>query len=241
MTPNIRRHNALSELSLRYTSFDAAYTHATLGLVNLELEGTVIRPSGAIIGDDPCEAYDRLRGQADRREPEPSPAALAVHRRVAQSVRVCGDRFGYRVTTRDARECAAGFDAQSSSRFQLPGHWECPGFVYSEFVAVAKTLWTLSVVHCYAGLAAARSGCHALGMLNARILTSEKALARRVSEVAGLDVRFRWSGKCGSGASAVDTARLARRNRAESAHSWRHGAELHGAAEPHARPPQRLL
>lgn len=172
----------LSELSTRYLSFEAAFTHASLGLLELTIDGRTITATGPLRADTRFEAYDRLVKPTGTLSPEAEPFL----ERVASSV---GVREGWFTYDLNPQVVAAGIEALGRAvdhRFVLPEDWAFPRFTLSQFARVAKVLFVLAMIHFHARIAAAVQGCHGLGIARSLMLFEPEELMRRLVRYSGV-------------------------------------------------------
>ena len=116
----------LSELSRDYLPFEAAFTHASHGVLRLKLDGRRICTSGEMRDDTRFDAYDRILDmQAKNTVLLDPPDRLASL--VAPSVRVDGERFDYKLTPRLVQQVMDWARPTLEDRFALPIDWELTG------------------------------------------------------------------------------------------------------------------
>ena len=174
----------LSELSMRYLDFEAAFTYATSGLVTLTIDGSRIKSSGSMRMDGRFDAYDRLTqdfGVAAAEE-----VAKSFSERVAASVRVRGASFDYDLNPKTVQAGLEALGPTVNDRFSLPKDWALPRFTLREFAQVARVLWVVAFIHFQARVIAALSGCEALGYSRALILMENGELVQRIRRYSGV-------------------------------------------------------
>lgn len=175
----------LQDLAEQYFSFETAFTWATLGHAELSILDSLIRVSGPIIEDARIDAYDRIvDSQAKHASPSASTGQLA---RWLGQVSVKEDRFQYRLTRQDARALRDEIAPEFASRFALPSEWQFGAFSLGQFAEVAKTLWTICYCHHAARAAALSKGATDRALLSSVIVTSSRALRRRLADLSGVD------------------------------------------------------
>jgi hypothetical protein len=150
----------LSKLASNYLPFEGAFTYASLGLLELRLQGNRIVPCDDFRRDTRFEAYDRL---VDLSEKDVSLDLEPILRKLARTVRIDGDRFSYPMNPRLVKEGLEEFGEALDGRFTLPADWQLAGYSLGEFAEVAKVLWVLSAIHFSARAFAAANGCPGLG------------------------------------------------------------------------------
>jgi len=174
----------LSELSMKYLDFEAAFTSATSGLVTLTLDGSRIKSSGPMRNDGRFDAYDRFAQDSGAVDAEH--VAAGFLERVAASVRVRGSTFDYDLNPQIVQAGLEALGPIVNDRFSLPTDWELPRFTLREFAQVARVLWIVSFIHFQARVVAALSGCEALGYSKALVLMDRDELVRRIRRYSGV-------------------------------------------------------
>ena len=178
----------LSELASDYLAFESAYTYASLGLLELQLDGDRIIPSSEFRKDIRFEAYDQLMHLIGKDSLLPDLQPLSKH--LSNSIRVNGERFSYPLTPRLVEETMECMGPILDQRFTLPPDWRLAEYTLGEFAQVMKTLWVLSAIHFRARILAAERGCIGLGYSQALILMGEEELNRRVARYTKMDLQL---------------------------------------------------
>jgi hypothetical protein len=173
----------LANLGSDYMNFESAFTYATLGLVELHLDGRRITPSGLLLADTQFEAYDRL---ADSEDTMSHPDIEPVIDLLSASVHVNGQNFSYPINPRVVKEAAERLEPGLSERFKLPCEWAFPNYSMGEYTLVAKTLWVISALHFCSRLIAVSRGCYALGYAQSVLLMGREELERRLVRYSGM-------------------------------------------------------
>ncbi len=177
----------LSELASRYLAFESAFTYASLGLLELQLDGDRIVASGPLRDDTRFDAYDRLMDLLDKEGGSIAPSILPLQRTLSRSVRVKGDKFFYPLNPRLVKQTSQDLDASLNERFTSPGHWQLGNYSMDEFCQTMKVLWVLSAIHFFARITAANLGCVGLGYDQALVLMTPDELARRLTRYTRLE------------------------------------------------------
>lgn len=175
----------LSDLSHQYQSFESAFTYATLGLLQLTLQGHRIVPSGDLRGDSRYEAYDRLVGPGEK--PRIGDEAKPFLDRIANSVRIEGDKFAYALNPGLVKAGLETLGPLMDTRFELPSDWRLTRYALGDFVSVARVLFVLAFVHFHARMTAARRGCIGLGFARSVMVFERPELLRRLRRYTGLE------------------------------------------------------
>ena len=174
----------LLRLGDAYTAFAAAFTHASRGTVELELQGSRIsatRPAGY---DTRYEAYD-LR----ERTPEPAERVRLdlLIEEVAKSFRERGDAFTYDLSPGSVRLAAEIIAPLVSRKFTLPDDWEFEGYSVSDFREAWTRLEAIAYLHNAARLIAVSRGIGGKMHAGSVIAATREELVKRVGRYSGVD------------------------------------------------------
>jgi hypothetical protein len=176
---------ALNDLGADYLAFESAYSYASWGLLDLEMDGRRIRTSGAVREDARWDAYDRLADQhtSDRARPDLSGLAKLV----GPSVRVEGDTFSYDLNPKIMRAAFKWLREEHPEQFTLPSDWALTTHTLGDYAAVLRTLWLISMLHFFARVVAAAQGCVGLGYNRALVVMTKSEIVARVVRYSGLN------------------------------------------------------
>ena len=139
---------ALFKLGKKYQWFEAAYTFASHGWVELGLEGSTIQPIGDIFTEMEYEAYDRLirAHQSDE--------ALSLvdfsnfpTNAVGHSVKIKGDRFKYKLNPRIVSDTIKFMRPAFDIMFSLPIEWQFSRYSLGAFQSVFKVISAIAYIH----------------------------------------------------------------------------------------------
>lgn len=175
--------NELSSLAENYDPFESAFTYASRGFIELQLQGTTIIPSSELLADCQYEAYDRLI--------EPTLIALDFEtgnlvELIERSVQVSGDKFRYKLNPPFMKLAMEVLSPVLESQFTLPDHWRFSNYSVDHFRRVSKCLVTIAYIHFIARMFAASQGCIGLGYSNSIFVATQEELLRRLVRYSGV-------------------------------------------------------
>ncbi len=139
---------ALFRLSKKYQWFEAAYTFASHGWVELELQGSTIQPTEEFFIDIEYEAYGRLikAHQSDE-------AVFSVNfdnlpmDAIVQSLRIDGDRFRCKLNPKMVSDTITAMKPLSDEMFRLPSEWCFSRYSLGDFRKVFETISAMVFIH----------------------------------------------------------------------------------------------
>ena len=139
---------ALFRLSKKYQWFEAAYTFASHGWVELELQGSTIQPAKEFFKGIEYEAYDRLirAHQSDE--------ALSLvdfsnfpTNAIGHSVKIKADRFTYKLNPRIVSDTIKFMRPAFDIMFSLPIGWQFSRYSLGDFQSVFKPISAIAYIH----------------------------------------------------------------------------------------------
>ena len=139
---------ALFRLSKKYQWFEAAYTFASHGWVELELQGSTIQPAKEFFKGIEYEAYDRLirAHQSDE--------ALSLvdfsnfpTNAIGYSVKIKADRFTYKLNPRIVSDTIKFMQPAFDIMFSLPIGWQFSRYSLGDFQSVFKPISAIAYIH----------------------------------------------------------------------------------------------
>ena len=177
----------LFELGQKYDLIVFAYTYATDGVLELELQGSTIQPTGDFFTSIEYEAYNIL---IDAHEPEEAQFDLNPHNSPAtailDSVRVQGDRFRYKLNPRMVADMKKYLEPLFDGMFLLPSDWEFSCYTLGDFRKVFEAVCAIARIHWTARQLAGAMGCENKGYLDSIYVLTYGELLRRVVRYSGL-------------------------------------------------------
>lgn len=166
----------LFKLGEDYEAFRIAFTYASQGLIDLELQGSAIVPSHDLSADARYEAYDRLVKPTYTLPDFEQDDLVELIRR---SLKVSGDRFEYKLNPRTVK-LALEVLSPLDSIFTLPDDWQFSNYSMGEFRRVFMVLIAIAYIHFIARLMAASQGCMGLGYSYSLFVLTYDELLRRI-------------------------------------------------------------
>ena len=157
----------LFELGQKYDLIVFAYTCATDGVLELELQGTTIQPTGDFFTSIEYEAYNIL---VDAHEPEE--AQFDLNRAdfpataILDSVKVQGDRFRYELNPKMVADMKKYLQPLFDGMFLLPSSWKFSHYMLGDFRKVFETICAIAHIHWAAHIIAANQGVTHEGYLD---------------------------------------------------------------------------
>ena len=178
----------LLQLSDNYISFEAAYTYATLGVIDLGLSGNTITPTTQLRQSVCYDAYDRLVTADDTNLATGDITELLGHIDIA--VRTSGRRFSYVLSRALVRLVTDSIAAPLGPSPLLPRDWQFSRYSVGDFQRFAHVLRALCWIHYFARLSAANRGIPGLGYDDCLIVMSKSQLLRRLIRLCELPHRI---------------------------------------------------
>ena len=183
----------LFELGQKYDLIVFAYTYATDGVLELELQESTIQPTGDFFTSIEYEAYNILIDAHELQEAQPdlnprnSPATA-----ILDSVRVQGDRFRYKLNPRMVADMKKYLEPLFDGMFLLPSDWEFSRYTLGDFRKVFEVVCAIAHIHWTARQLAGTMGCEHKGYLDSIYVLTYGELLRRVVRYSGLsDVKVK--------------------------------------------------
>lgn len=178
----------LRAFSRMYTSFVAAFTLGSRGLIDLQLEGHAFKYTSPSEINIQYEAYDALLPAVDttramtRFVPE---LASQLGQAVRSNLHVHGDKFRVHLRPRLIELAVATFHPIWDGAFSLPGEWAFTSYTLSEFRRVFEVLAAIAGLHGMARWAASDRGCPNSGFASVLYKTDRHGLVDLVRQHCG--------------------------------------------------------
>lgn len=181
----------LMKLSERYTSFCIAFTYASRGLIQLQVEECKITAVHDFYMDSRYEAYNRLIGPATNHSlnlDEDSENELdALLEGIRQSFRVNGERFCYDLNPKNIGLSKNVVGPFLKRKFSLPDSWTFSRYSLRHFRLVFEAIMAIAFVHWSARLLAVVQDCHARGYASCLFTPTQNEFLARVTNYSGLE------------------------------------------------------
>jgi hypothetical protein len=174
----------LFDLAHNYNPFDSAFTYASHGYVNLQLDRNVISVIGGLLTDSRYEAYDRLILVSPKL---PDFTYTNIISLIQPKLIVKEDNFHYQLGRRFVSQIMDFLLPVFEEQFHLPTNWVFPRYSVVEFRRLASVLGTLGFIHHIARLLAASQGCAGLAINNAILLIDPDRLFRLLARYSGIE------------------------------------------------------
>ena len=177
----------LLDLGVQYRHFVAAYTYASRGLIELELDGSIIRAKQDLTRQSEYEAYNRLV------KPRSVPT-LAVERmrellqEVATVTTIKGDRFSYRLNPSLVRKAEQALHPVTHEQYVLPDNWIFSRYSLQDFRRTFQSLVAIAAIHWSARLYAAAQGILGAGFVDSICIMSHDELLNRIVRYSGVSL-----------------------------------------------------
>ena len=179
----------LFKLGKKYQWFEAAYTFASHGWVELELEGSTIQPIGDLFTEMEYEAYGRLirAHQSDE--------ALSLvdfsnfpTNAIGHSVKIKGNRFKYKLNPRIVSDTIKFMRPAFNIMFSLPIEWQFSRYSLGDFQSVFKALSAIAYIHAMVRREVMTLGyeCDNIGYADSIYVPTCDELLRRVVRYSGV-------------------------------------------------------
>ena len=178
---------SLSKLSDDYLAFEAAYTYASIGTIELTLDHNTIIPDPVLKQNARYEAYDRLvDGGGDEMLPS-NGAQIELAQQIDASLRLEGERFSYRLNPRMVRLAVSAMEVPLGPEPPLPARWEFSRYSVGEFQRWARVLQALCGIHALARVQASHAGLREWGFGDSLVIMDRREIHRRMVRYTGLD------------------------------------------------------
>ena len=177
----------LFELGKKYDWFVFAYTCASNGVLELELQGSTIQPTGDFFTDLEYEAYNVLIDPYQEQEAlslmnlDNFPADAIKH-----SLRVQGDRFRYKLNPKMVSDTITYLKPLFDRMFLLPREWEFSRYSLGNFRKTFAAICAIAHIHWTARCMAIHMGCSRMGCADGIYIPTCDELLRRVVRYSGV-------------------------------------------------------
>ena len=177
----------LFELGQKYDLVVFAYTYATDGALELELQGSTIQPTGDFFASIEYEAYNIL---IDPREPEEglfflNPRNFPIEA-IQHSLRIENDRFRYELDTRMVTDTITYLRPLFDRMFLLPSEWEFSHYTLEDFQKIFETICAIAHIHRAAHIIAVNQGVAHKGYLDSIYVKTYGELIRHVARYSDM-------------------------------------------------------
>ena len=179
----------LFELGQKYDWFIFAYTCASGKdrVLDLELQGSTIQPTGDFFANIEYEAYNIL---IDPREPEEGLFFLNPHNfpieAIQHSLRIESDRFRYELDTRMVTDTITYLRPLFDRMFLLPSEWEFSHYTLGDLQKIFETICAIAHIHWKARKMAVNQGVTHKGYVDSIYVKTYGQLIRSVARCSDM-------------------------------------------------------
>ena len=177
----------LFELGQKYDLIVFAYTCATNGVLELELQGSTIQPTGTFFTSIEYEAYNIL---VDAHEPEEAQFDLnpddCPATAILNSVKVQGDRFRYKLNPKMIADMKKYLQPLFDRMFLLRSEWQFSCYTLGDFQKVFETVCAIAHIHWKAHIIAVYQRVTHKGYLDSIYVLTYGKLIRCVARCSGM-------------------------------------------------------
>ena len=177
----------LFRLGTEYSWFVFAYTCASHGWVELELQGSIIQPTDNLFDGIEYETYNRLIKPNESQEALSSvnldkfPMAA-----IDRALKIDGDRFRCDPNPRMVADTVTAMSPIFDSAFSLPSEWQFSRYALNDFRKVFEAIVALAFIRVTARKMAIDRGCGSLGYADSIYVPNCGELLRRVVRYSGV-------------------------------------------------------
>lgn len=175
----------LSDLGRNYKHFCAAFTYASRGMIDLNIEDSRLIPVCDFLEQSEYEAYNRLI-----RPSLPDVPILAIGELaelIQLSLRVNNNGFSYNLSPKLVKAAKQVIGPELKRRFLLPDHWQFSRYTLGDFRRVFEAITAMALIHWYARYFAITAGCEALGYADSIFIPGRDELLNRTANYSGVE------------------------------------------------------
>ena len=177
----------LFELGQKYDWFVFAYTCASGGVLELELQESTIQPTGDFFTGIEYEAYNIL---IDPHQPEEALSEMNFADfpidAIQHSLRVQDDRFSYKLNPKMVSDTITFLKPLFDKMFLLPSEWQFSRYSLGDFRKVFEAICAMAHIHWKARCMAAAQGCLNMGYIDSIYVPTCDGLLKRVVRYSGV-------------------------------------------------------
>ena len=179
----------LFKLGKKYQWFEAAYTYASRGLIELELQGSTIQPTKEFFKGMEYQVYGRLMKV---HESEEAVSLINIDNfpllteAISRSVRIKGDRFSCKMNPRMVSDTIKFINPGYDAVFSLPSEWEFSRYTLGDFRKVFEAILAMASIHFIAWGIAIEKGYNHFGYADSIYVPTCDELLRRIVRYSGV-------------------------------------------------------
>ena len=179
----------LFRLGKKYQWFEAAYTYASRGLIELELQVSTIQPTKEFFKGMEYQAYGRLM---KAHESDEAVSLINVDNfpllteAISRSVRIKGPRFSCKMNPRMVSDTIKFMNPGYDTVFSLPSEWQFSRYTLGDFRKVFEAILAMASIHLIAWRIAIENGYDPFGYADSIYVPTCNELLRRVVRYSGV-------------------------------------------------------
>ena len=173
----------LFKLGQEYRWFVAAYTHAGLGWIGLELQETTIRPTTDFSTGIEYEAYNRLIKPQKLQE---ALSSVNSDELPSPAVKVTDDRFRYNLNPKIVSGVIRVMKPIYDALFSLPSEWQFSCYTLGDFQKVFEAILAIAHIRWIARMIAIDEECRDFGCADSIYVPTYDELRARVAIYSGM-------------------------------------------------------
>ena len=173
----------------KYQWFEAAYTYASRGLIELELQVSTIQPTKEFFKGMEYQAYGRLM---KAHESDEAVSLINVDNfpllteAISRSVRIKGHRFSCKMNPRMVSDTIKFMNPGYDSVFSLPSEWQFSRYTLGDFRKVFEAILAMASIRLIAWRIAIEEGYNPFGYADSIYVPTCNELLRRVVRYSGV-------------------------------------------------------
>jgi hypothetical protein len=183
-----RSAEGLLTLASEYQQFVTVFTHASRGLISLQLKGDTLLPSHVLPKDSRYEAYNRLIKPLDKGLDMATLFAGLdeIYARLLPTLVIDRAHFSYDLNPSIVKFTMDASEQVNEQRFSLPDIWRFSRYALSDFKRVYHAVLALAHLQFCARNLAAKLGCENRGLADSVRIVRKYELLNRLARYTGL-------------------------------------------------------
>ena len=179
----------LFKLGKKYQWFETAYTYASRGLIELELQLSTIQPTKEFFKGMEYQAYGRLM---KAHESDEAVSLINVDNfpllteAISRSVRIKEERFSCKMNPRMVSDTIKFIKPGYDTVFSLPSEWQFSRYTLGDFRKVFEAILAMASIHVIAWRIAIEEGYNPFGYADSIYTPTYNELLRRVVRYSGV-------------------------------------------------------
>ena len=179
----------LFKLGKKYQWFEAAYTYASRGLIELELQLSTIQPTKEFFKGMEYQAYGSLM-----RAHETDEAVSLINvdnfplltEAISRSLRIKEERFSCKMNPRMVSDAIKFIKPGYDTVFSLPSEWQFSRYTLGDFRKVFEAILAMASIHSIAWRIAIEKGYNPFGSTDSIYVPTCNELLKRVVRYSGV-------------------------------------------------------